>query len=729
MWCAQPWLGAPLVALALSLALRDCAARQRVLPWLVAAAVGFIWAAQSSVAADSRLLRACAEGATTIVDGKIIGLPVADGYATRFELQLDDPIRLPRCGSVDPNRLRLVWFDAAPMMAGERWQFEVRLRTLRNFDNPGGFDYLAWARERGIGGAGSVRRAVRISPAGISLDRIRDEIGRAIAETSDAHAAGGHGSLYRALSLGDSRAIDDTAWELYRATGTVHLVVISGLHVAIAAALGAAIGGGIWRLLPRTRRRSSLHGASAMVGAIAATAYTALAGFELPVVRALVMAVAGLLWWCAGRQLSPLRVLLLTATALLALDPLALLDTSLWLSFGAVAVLVGYFHPRRGLAWGTLFVRAQGVLFIGLLPILVSGVGQVAWLAPLANAVAVPLVSLILVPLMLLALALMPLWVVAAGFCYAVADFPTGWLVDWLQWVSTPQWQSIWRRPSAPVVTIALTASALMLLPLSRMVRLFVVAPLMLLVLLPQHARPGWGEVRVDVLDVGQGLAVLIDTAHQRLLVDAGPKYPSGFDLGKAAVVPALHATGVAALDLFVVSHADLDHAGGMETVRRMVPTRAILAGEPTSHALPCRRGAAWQWSGVTFRVLAPAAASSGNAASCVVHIAARSGSALLPGDIGTLDERTLVSSGLPPATLLVAPHHGSRTSSSTAFLAAVSPSVIAISSGMGNSFGHPHAQVLSRYAALGARVGNTARDGALVWQSDRPLELMENVP
>jgi len=708
--CVYAWPVGIAFAFALPLIGSACYWRRA---WPSVTALGLVWGAVAVSDVESQRLPSCADGVVAIVDGRVVGLPESDASAARFEFDIDAPIRVPRCGALSAARLRLTWFGAPPIDTGEGWQLEVRLRALRNYRNPGGFDYLAWASEHGIDGAGTVRRGVRTAPQAPSLDAVRAAIGGRL------DAVGGHHSaLYRALTIGDGGRLGSATWAQFRATGTIHVLVISGLHISIAAGFGALVGMGLWRATPISLRGTADHYPAIVAGIVTATMYAALAGFGLPVQRAWLMSMAALLWWGIGRELGLVRLMLVVVALVLGLTPRALLDSSLWLSVAAVAVLLGYFAPRRGVRRCSGLLRAQVAMFVGLLPVLVAGVGQFSWVAPLANLFAVPLVSLVLVPIMLVALPCLWLAPGIATSLYRVAEVAADILFGWLAELTVVGGAQALTAGSALATIVALATAGAILLPIGLIARALLCFGLV--TWFSSDRQPvAFGAARVTMLDVGQGLAMIVDTAHERLLYDAGPRFPSGFDLGETAVVPALRATGEARLDLMMISHADSDHAGGADAVRRLVRVRAVLAGEAES-AAGCRRGDAWQWSGVLFRVLAPDARTDGNAASCVLHIQARDGAALLPGDIDASSERRLLVNRIG-ADLLVAPHHGSRSSSSQAFLDAVAPAVIAVSAGHRNRFGHPHPDVLARYAAVASTIFVTAQDGALRWDSGRP--------
>jgi competence protein ComEC len=400
-------------------------------------------------------------------------------------------------------------------------------------------------------------------------------------------------------------------------------------------------------------------------------------------------------------------------------EPLVVHQQGFWLSFGAVAILLLVYRMRRR-SGGALreLVRAQLALSVGMLPLVALTTATVPWTGVPANLLAVPVVSLAVVPVNLLGGTLAPLWPQAAELAFRLADLALGALLRWLEWLAL-----------APAVPLAATGGALLVAQAGALAWLLgvprrylpVLAACCALPLAPRAPALDHGTYRVTALDVGQGTAVLVETRHHRLLYDAGPGYPSGFETGSAVVVPSLRATGRPRLDTVILSHDDLDHVGGARAVLASVPVAELLTGMPAQGGVSCH-GRQWRWDGVDFRVLAVArpAAASDNDRSCVLLVDDGRYRALLAGDVGTAVERRLVRA-LPPVQLMFAPHHGSLTSSSPALVRVLRPAVVFVSAGRNNRFGHPHPQVVARYRQVGAQLHQTGRHGALIWQSDRP--------
>ncbi len=669
----------------------------------------------------------CVDGEVVELRGRVVGLPKPSAWQTQFDVAPDAIEPWPACAGPLPRRLRLSWFSAPPVVPGESWQLRIRLRSVRGYQNPGGFDYEAWSLANRIDGGGSVRFGRRqASEEGFSWDRVRLNLRGRIGAASLQNPG-----IVLALLTGDGELITDTDWALFRRTGTVHLMVISGLHLTIVAGAGALIGRGLARLWPRRLAIAGSGLPSVVCAIVAVTLYACLAGWGVPVLRAWVAAVAVLCVLPLGRHKSLPMVFLWVAATVLTVDPLAPLQAGFWLSFGAVAILLGYFssrHERRSQL--RTLTMAQLVLGLAMVPALASTLGSVAWVGPIANLIAVPVVSVVVVPLDLVAGLLLTLFDTDAIWLLRVTDWIVSAVVAYLRALDRFEWIGFVAEHSIVAIATNALACALALLPLPLRHRVLLL-PCVLLPFVPVTEATPDDDYRVTVLDVGQGLAVVVDTARHRLLFDAGPRFPSGFDLGNAVVVPNLQREGRRTLDVAILSHSDTDHVGGYDTVARSIPVHALIGGEPVAgtHTLrACRAGQAWQWDGVAFRILhPPGTAASNNDASCVLSIDNGRRRALLPGDITESSERTLSTHlRTVPVDFLVAAHHGSRSSSSESFVQATRPRIVVVSAGHLNRFRHPHPQTSCRFQRAGADVYLTSMSGAVAWRTDRAYEVLE---
>jgi competence protein ComEC len=492
---------------------------------------------------------------------------------------------------------------------------------------------------------------------------------------------------------------------------------ISGLHVTLVSGLAAWLLAALWRRLPALALRLPARKAAAATAVLAALGYSLLAGFAVPAQRTfwMVAVVAGALW--AGRIASPWRTLALALAVIVLFDPWAPLSPGLWLSFGAVLLIfyaaAGWSRPEP---WPLQWARMQWAITVGLAPAALLLFGQVSVAGPLANAVAIPLVSMVITPLALVA-AVLPL-----EFLLFLSAHLVQWLLEFLEWCAALP-GALWTQhvPAAWTVAAALAGAAWLLAPrgvpwrasgLALMAPAFVLTP----------PAPALGEAWITTFDVGQGLAVLARTATRAVLYDAGPAFGADADSGQRVIVPALRGAGLARLDLLVLSHEDMDHLGGALSVLESMEVGALASSLDPGHpvnalvAAPrrCAAGEAWHWDGVRFEFLHPGAATARrNNMSCVLRISAANGSMLLTGDIERAVEFQLIG-GSVKADVLLVPHHGSRSSSSPQFIAAVAPRWAIVPAGYRSRFGHPHAEVLERYRTAGVQVLRTDRDGAV---------------
>jgi competence protein ComEC len=689
----------------------------------LAFAIGFFWAAGAAHLRMADWLAPALEGRDLEVLGVVAGLPAVSERSVRFEFAVESSDhRLPR-------KLLLSWYrspwseEGAALLEqavhpGERWLFTVRLRRPHGHVNPHGFDYEAWLLERGVGATGYVRQRGERKRLGTRNDffdcveRAREAVRERFQAQLGATPAAG---VLTALAVGDQRAISAEEWRLFNRTGVTHLMSISGLHVTLVSGLAAWLASFGWRRVPAAVLRLPARKAAAAAAIAAALGYTLLAGFAVPAQRTfwMVTVVAAALWF--GRIAAPARTLAVALAVVVAADPWAPLAPGLWLSFGAVALIFYVATSEWRIAqWG----RMQWAITVGLAPAALLLFGQVSVAGPLANALAIPLVSVVVTPLALLAV------VLPIDLILETAAWLVEWLLRFLEWCAALP-GALWQQHTPPVWAAALSVAGAvwMLAPRGvpwRSGGLALMAPAFSLV----PPAPAAGEAWITALDVGQGLAVLVRTANRALLYDAGPAYGPEADSGGRIVVPLLRATGVAGVDLLVLSHEDIDHLGGALTLLETLEVQALSSSLAPSHPLQslvpvpgrCAAGIAWDWDGVRFEFLHPRPGwetARRNNQSCVLRIAAGGSSMLLTGDIERAAESFLLEK-IPPTNVLLVPHHGSRSSSSAEFIAAVAPRWAIVPAGYRNRFGHPAREVLERYERAGVTVLRTDLDGAV---------------
>ena len=695
---------------------------------LLCAALGFAWAAWR---ADLRLADRLPDhwqGVEINVIGVVSDLPQSNARGERFLLDVEQVIT-PNAPGLQRIQLTRYWprkGDRIPTVrAGERWQFTVRLKRPYGTHNPHGFDLEAWMLERNIAASGYVRNNPqpqridgRAATPGAWIAATRAAIRERIFFTlGDAPYAG----VIAALVIGDQRGIPHDQWRSFTRTGVNHLLSISGLHVTMIAALagwGVAFG---WRRWPRAAERMPARQAGLLAAVLAACAYAVLAGFQVPAQRTLFMLVVLALAFWGRREPRPFSALVWALFVVLLIDPWAVLSAGFWLSFGAMAVILWVTFGRVAMpdklrGW----VTVQAAVTLALAPALLLMFQQVSIVSPLANAVAIPVVSWLVTPLALLGVVVPSLWHVAA------------WIMDWLGqglvWASTLSWAVAERpAPDGWATVLAVVGTVWLLLP--RGFPLRVLGGLLWLPLVfPPEASIAPNRFQADVIDVGQGTAILIRTANHALLYDTGPAFADS-DSGERIIVPYLRASGVGELSGVMVSHGDNDHSGGLQSVLRDIPTGWLLHGLPATSPLltaapkprQCYRGQQWQWDGIRFEILNPPAKAytesnrRDNDLSCVLKVSVGKQSLLITGDAERRGELELMESGADlSATVLVAGHHGSRTSSLAEFVEQVRPSVVVFNVGYRNRFNHPHPQVVARFREANARILRSDTSGLI---------------
>jgi competence protein ComEC len=671
---------------------------------------------------------------------------------------------------------------------GQRWQLSLRLKRPHASLNPGLFDAELRALQERVAAVAYVRKArpgypnqllQSGTPSPLHLVErlrmlLRDRMRAALSSLSPQTSG-----VLVALVIGDQTAISAPWWELFNRTGIGHLMSISGLHITMLAALAGGLAGRLWRsarlaawmnpyplpaLVPAPQARW-------LVGVLAAFGYSLLAGWGIPAQRTCwMLAVAGVAV-ATGRARNASSVINAAAAVVCLMDPWAPMAAGFWLSFAAVSSIIWYasrsvardarqIHAgARGLnpgdgepsetrqqgrfaaiagRWryrlGSLLleaVRTQFAATVVLLPLGVLFFASVSLVSPIANALAIPLVSALITPLAMAgaALTLVNEW--GGGLILNLAGLLTDALLASLAWLDRGGGAALAvALPSPTVFLLATVSCACLLAPIP--LRGKTVSAIGLLPLLfspPVSVHPD--ELILTALDVGQGTAVLVETAGRRLLYDTGPPLGVDVDAGSRIIVPYLRARGIRHLDAMVVSHLDSDHSSGALSVLRNMRVDWVASSLPQSHPIVsasrqhhhCLRDEQWQWGATRFRWLHPdpeqldARHGSTNARSCVLRIDNPGGAVLLVGDIEARQERAMLAREEPAqlrAKVLLAPHHGSKTSSTPEFLAAVDPAIAIFQIGFRNRYRHPHPTVLSRYRNLRVQILRSDQHAAI---------------
>ena len=729
---------------------RACALVTVVCTVLCAGLAGFGYGTLRAQVRLADVLPSQWEGVDLELIGVVDDLPQNTDQGTRFAFAVE---HVETAGAIVPTRISLAWYaprtrdaddDVPPpqVRAGERWRLVARLKRPHGNVNPAGFDLEAWLLENNLRATGYVRESdvnARIDGfVGRATDyvqrareRIRERILAALPDAPDA-------GVLIALAIGDQRAIPEAQWLVFNRTGIAHLVSISGLHVTAFAVLAGAIVGGLARRSFALTSRIPARKIAAGAGALFAFAYVLLAGAEVPAVRTLLMLWVGAFGLWLSRPGTASIVWLWSLAVVLAWDPWAGLTPGFWLSFGAVGLLLyagsGRLTQPVRAGWRVRAqhvvaegARTQWVVTVGLVPGTLALFQQVSIVSAIANAIAIPVVTLIVVPLALAGIVLPLDWI------WTVAHTVLAWLMRFLEMLAAwppATWAS--HAPAAWTVMLAIVGTLWLLAPRGvpgRTLGAAWIAPLLLVTPAP----PPIGGVRMTVLDVGQGLAVVVETATHALVYDTGPRFNETTDAGGRIVAPFLRAAGIRRVDALVVSHQDLDHSGGALSLLQTTPVGVLVSSLPAEHPIVerasrramtfrCVEGQQWEWDGVGFRVLQPPPSryqdprAKTNDLSCVVRVESPHGAILLTGDIEARSERALLEADRDSlaAEVLVVPHHGSRTSSTLAFVDAVAPRIAIFTPGYRNRFGHPRADVVARYVAIDAMRPRTDYDGAV---------------
>ncbi len=689
--------------------------------------LGWVWAILAANLAMQDSLDPAFEGKDLLVEGALCGIPQSSDHSVVFAFNIDSVDEVPDRSI--PRKVRLSWRSPPfELKAGERWRLRVRLKQPHGSLNPGGFDYEQWLYLQGYRATGYVKQdseALRLEESLFSggIDRTRQSIAERLAEIFEASPVGG---IVQALVVGEQHGISDEQWEIFRKTGTTHLVAISGLHISMLAGLAFLITRWIWVRIGSLRLPApSVAAGSAILCAIL---YSALAGLSLPTQRSMIMISLVMGAIVLRRKINPSHILALALILIVLYDPTSVLSPGLWLSFCAVALIAYTMSGRIGRSGGWPEMRKiQLATAIGLAPLLLLYFQQVSLISPLANLVAVPVVSFLAVPACLLGtilLLILPragiLLLEAAGYLLEML-----WrILEWFSGLPFAQWSG--NQPSFVNLILATAGLLLIFAPRGVPAR-WLGVPMLLPMIFARIDPPDAGEFRFTLLDVDQGLAGVVETRNHTLVFDTGARFSDRFDMGSAVVAPFLRSRNIQSVNRLVISHADNDHIGGARSLNKLIHIEEIHTSARESidwrRVDECKAGQNWTWDGIEFQMLAPLTIHSKreNDNSCVLRIQSRSAAILLTGDIEKATESELVThyGARLASDYLVVPHHGSNTSSTSGFLDSVRPKYALIPAGYRNRYGFPRPQVIARLNRAGAELYNTAISGAILISPD----------
>lgn len=686
----------------------------------------FLWASFHLQLQLDKRLPGDLDGEIFQVSGVVDDIVELRSQSIRF-LLVPDSISNDRV--VLPDKIRLSWYRSGQIpRAGERWQFEVKLRTPSGFANPGGFDYERWLLVKGIGATGYVRKSNTNQKLADSswwnIDNLRSDIAEAVERHCQVCQ---HTGLYQALTIGHRGDIEPQQKSVLQETGTAHLLAISGLHVGLVAALFYGLGQILWRLWWHRYRINRLE-ASAALAILGAVFYAALAGFSIPTIRALVMLAVVFLALLLRRGINLLNSIAIALSLILIWDPLAVGSASLWLSISALLIIaLGQYllvnqpgRLRQLLTIQLLF----SLLFIPLSLMLFNQASPAGFFA---NIVAIPLLSLVILPAVLLASTLAFFDLSIAEWLFTGIDWLMGVLFDYLS-LLLDSGLGVYQNANTPILLLlsATIGLLLLLLPLDKTA----IKPALLLIILFffwQNKGLDQGEFQLTVLDVGMGTSIVVETKNHSLIYDFGPGRKQGFSAGEWVVKPYLRFRSIDDPDLMIISHADQDHSGGFYSFVDDVDPALLLSGTPSeigelfefeSKVRDCHDYPVWRWDGVDFEFLTNdniLKGESNNNRSCVLRVSGYQ-SVLLSGDIEVEQERRLINTyGLRlKSDVLVAPHHGSLTSSTKAFVNQVLPKATVFTLSRNNRWGFPKMAVTDRYVEIGSSVYRSDHNGAV---------------
>ena len=715
--------------------------------------LGLFWFLYASIEHVCSIIPSELEQVDVWLHGNVKGLPQYGADGTRFTFVVHDlcvSFRTCNASNVPGTNIQVLLSDFSGLRfaPGEHWQLKAKLKKPHGFANHGGFDYEAWLFQQRISATGYVRSDNNNRPSAGSgqhllftrIDRARHAFRQQLMAIPALSR-----SYILALTLGDRFLIQDDEWELLTLTGTNHLMVISGLHISLVALLMYQLSFFLFRQSTHLTQVFPANRLAAFTALFMACLYGVFAGFSLPVQRALVMLGCIMLGQIFIRQTSPLNSLCLALLMVLIIDPFAMIGTGFWLSFLAVSVLLlsitdsavekdGELESSRtALTTFQSMVKSQLFLFLGLFPVMMLFFQQVSLLAPFVNLIAIPFIGLVVVPLCLVCIGLSFVFPAALPILISFPDFLLYLFSNLLFQLSEKAGFMIIQFPPLPAFLLFLLVLTIIFM-LIRRNRFSILATLVFCILLFFHrpGRPDKGELYADILDVGQGLAVVLRTHNHLMIYDTGPAVSERFNAGSGVIEPFLNKTYYETPDVIMISHADNDHAGGAPYLVERFPKAIVYGGEKVAgmdSLVSCVTGQQWSWDEVHFEMLyPPKSGKTGNNSSCVLKVSVGAYSILLPGDIEADAELALVSSyhEALAADILIAPHHGSQTSSVFPLIRHVDPDYAVFSTGYLNRFNHPHPNVERRYRNQGIHVLNTPDTGHIRFRLSRQYGVSE---
>jgi competence protein ComEC len=712
----------------------------KYLEFISAIVVGFSMTAAVASYQQSQSLSPSLEGKDLLIRGSVDSLIKVNDINRSFIFKVADASLVEGEEATDFNgRIRLSVYDKSiPIKAGEEWQFQVRLKRSSGFKNPNSFDYEKWLFAQGIHAKGYLRKSTKhkllTEPAWYSVNSLRETIHQKISETTGSSRSF---ALVSALILAEKSDLTAQDWEVFRTTGTSHLMAISGLHIGLVASSGLLLVWMIWWCFPSLNLVIPQRLAGGLLGVLLAVFYALLAGMTIPTQRALILVVIGLVLLVGRQYFSAYRILALTMVLVLIADPLAIMSAGFYLSFSAVLVIL-WLLGRVVKAERFSLIKLQCFLSFLMIPLSLFFFGEGSLISPIANLIAIPWVSFVVVPLSMLSVLTSFISEGLASYLFQFLSLHLDALYQLLTWLAKAPVASIemFHLPMLLLATL-IVAGVIILLPIGlawRYAAAITIFPLLLFTV-PKPLQEG--RFWLTFLDVGQGLSVVVQTKNHSLVYDAGDRASESFDIGDLVVVPYLKSQSIKFLDALVISHDDRDHMGGAEAVLSGLKVKASYGNRLDMFGAQnnqlCESGMKWVWDDVEFEFIHPLKNWQGNDnnRSCVLRISTGEHSVLLTGDIQRKAEKHLLrvsndlsqenseQDDLLSADILLMPHHGSNTSSQKRFIKAVNPQWAIASAGYRSRFKHPAKRVVNRYQKMGVKVLNTADSGSIQFRLD----------
>ncbi len=692
--------------------------------------LGFFWALLHAYLNLYPQLEKSLEGKDLEVTGQVISIPAVQARSVRFEFSiLSAMTSLGNETIVVPKKVRLNWYGNVPdLQLGEVWRLRVRLKRPWGYANPGGFDYEKWLFEKGIRATGYVRskgenKRVQATSIFNPAYYLRTSLNQKLERIE-----GDYSAIIKALVLGERGQIDSKRWQVLTQTGTNHLLAISGLHIGIVSGFAYFIVLFLWKRSEFLCLRIAAQRVAAIFAIFAAVIYAMLAGYSIPTQRAMVMAAVVFMAVYSLQSLRTWNILSIALLCVLILDPFSVLSPGFWLSFLAVAIILYSIKskPEKQAVWFSV-VKIQIVLTLGLLPLTLLFFQQASLVSPLANFFAVPWISFLVVPITLIGSLFLLVSETLGNLIIGIAQnlLEIFWSV--LEFLHDLPFASWHHAVPGWVIIPSAIGIILLLAPKGWLCKSLSIALLSPLIFAQQVAIPE-NDFKITILDVGQGLAAVLEVGEKVLVYDTGPKFSSDFNAGEAVVVPYLRQRGIGEIDTLIVSHGDRDHAGGLPGILSNINVVHLISSnvDEYKHDLlsVCKAGKQWKWGQVHFQFLHPSATRKGKAklssnnSSCVLLVRHPAGSVLFTGDIERRIERQLLEkqADLLDVDVLIAPHHGSNSSSTRAFIHATSPDYVVFATGYRNPYGFPDEKVISRYKETGCDLVNTASRGMITF-------------